>query len=290
MLIHSKPTMRDINEAVLVPFNEAGCAEWKRSRGKQIIEKEGLYWQQVKKGFYQTSNLLSKCPFNKIYMPAWNSWGVRVALPSEDKEWANMNYNFYMLQGDDLKNFEMSTLSSNRRNQVRRSFKRCQFYELLDKQLLLDQGYKVFKSCSERVGRSYIRPECEFNSKCGNFINDGRNNHLVLVGLVGDKLAGYIEAYAVEGVAYLETANFLSSELSSYVSVGLHYHMIRICKESPGIHTLVHGQVTGNNKSLRTFKNSMHFKEIKVPAVIKISPLLQPVYSKLIKKKFAAIT
>ena len=289
MPIQLKSTMRDINESVLTPFSEAKCAEWKQSRGKHIIEKDGYYLQQVKKGFYQSSNVLAQCPYEDISMPAWNAWGVRIALPPEDTAKANMNYHFYMLHGDDLLNYELSTLSSNRRNQVRRSFKRCQYYELLDKQLLLDQGYGVFTDCASRIGRTYVRPEDEFLLKCGNFINDGENHHMVLIGLVDGMLAGFIEAYAVEGVAYLETANFLSSALSSYVSVGLHYHIIRICKESPEIHTLIHGQVTYHTESLRTFKNSMQFKEIQVPAAVKISPLLQPFYSTLIKKRFAAM-
>ncbi len=279
---------KDIESVELVSFTEKEYANWLRSMNKPIVEKNGQYWLKVKKGFYQTTHLFSKNDLEQIQFPNLATWGIRSALSIKDQDKANINYHLHMITGEKLENFSIDDLSSNRRSQIRRSFKKCDFVELLDKDVLYNEGFDLYKTSSDRIGRMNTQSKETYLPKCGNYINDGKNNHLVLAGFVDGRLGGYIEIVAVNGIAYLESANFHTFALPSYLSIGLHYHMIKICQKSPGIHTLVHGQVSHMKDSLRVYKKSLTFDEVQIPAFFKITPILRPVLKVILKKAFGA--
>ncbi|HPG41151.1 MAG TPA: hypothetical protein PLP19_10860 [bacterium] len=271
MQIQGKTAFRDISIVTLNSFTPAEHVQWRRKCGKTIIESHGVYWQEIKRGFYQPSHLLYKCRPEQIALPKLMAWGVRAALTDEYISQANSHFNVHTIS--DLQNYDLEQWSSNRRNQYRRSMKRCRFVEILDKDILLQEGFAVVRDSFARIGHDRGTPdENNYRNKCCNYLNDGQNRNMILAGLVDGKLGGIFEVYAVDGFAYLETANFADFALSSYVSIGLHYEFIQVCRRSPAIHTLVHGQVAADDEGLRTYKKSLNFNEQSIPSLVKLLP------------------
>jgi hypothetical protein len=111
----------------------------------------------------KTSDLLPFCGLSKKEMKGLlkenNAWLIRWTTDFDHEE-----SNFWHVIKDYYGGFE--ELSSNTRNQVRKSFKKCQM-QRITKSFLIEHGYDVYKSAFERYSSCDIVPSSKESWKKG---------------------------------------------------------------------------------------------------------------------------
>lgn len=251
------------NHIKLEPANIKNFAEWKQLLGHKIIFKNGIYWEQIRKGFYQPIHFLQKLDPEQVQYPSLLSWGVRGAMDEKDRMKANGSSSIYTLEN--LKTFDFSMFSQKRRENIRRCFKRVEIREIKDENILLEQGYDVVKSSMERTKYKKLISKESYLKTCNIYVNKGDNSHLVLGAFIDNKLLAYSEMYAVENTAYMMNMMIATEALKYGVSAGLFYTQFVLAQHSKDITQLYAGGYTPDDSSLDVFKHSMRLVVKKVP-------------------------
>ena len=263
------------NTIKLEPASLEQCAEWKQLLGNKIVFKNGIYWEQIRKGFYQPIHFLQKLDPEQVKHPSLLSWGVRGAVDDKDRMKANGSSSYYTLEN--FKTFDFSMFSQKRRENIRKCFNRVEIREIKDENILLEQGYDVVKSSMERTRYKRLISKESYLKKCNVYVNKGDNSHLVLGAFQDNKLLAYGEMYAVENTAYMMNMLIATEALKYGVSAGLFYTQYVLAQHSKNITELYAGGYTPDDSSLDTFKNSMCLTVKRVPffsRVIKPASLL----------------
>jgi len=261
-----------LKESKIIPANIEEFADWKKSLGHKIILKNGIYWEELKSGFFQPIHLLMRLNKSQIKSPSMLKWGMRSALKEEDKNYANglILYNTF----EEFKNFDFNYFSTNRRHNIRKCFKRVDIVELKDAQLLKEQGYDVVCSSLKRTRHRKIPNRDEYLNECIAYINNGDNSRMVLAGFVNGKLGGYMESCSVDGIVYLLTMYLATDALKHCICPGLLYTFYMICQNSDQVKEMVTGLPVCNDENLNIFKKSMGQTIKSVPSWYKIlSPI-----------------
>lgn len=177
----------------------------------------------------------------------------------------------------DVATYDMQTLPSKRRNQLRKCQKEVDVVELTDPAMLESEGYAVFRSARERLGVTHIPTQQEYHASLKRSDLTRDDNWLVLAGLVNGRLAGYLEGYAVDGTAYVQSVFLATEYLSSNVGTGLAFDFVQACRRSGEIHEIVYGQHLRENQTLDVFKVGMGFPVTPIPTRVWILPVLKSV-------------
>jgi hypothetical protein len=175
----------------------------------------------------------------------------------------------------DVANYDMTTLPSKRRNQLRKCQKEVELVNLTGPALLEREGYEVFRSARQRLGVAHIPTESEYQAglRRNDLTQDG--NWLVMAGLVDGRLAGYLDGYAVDGTAYVQSVFLATDFLSSNVGTGLAFEFVQACRRSGEVREVVYGQHFRENQTLDVFKEGMGFPVQHVPTRVWVLPVLK---------------
>lgn len=255
---------QDISEARLEPTSEKSFAQWRRDLGKRVIEKDGVFWEEIKKGFFQPTHLLARLKADQVRRPAVACWGYRAALRDEDDNLANGAIVVHQLPN--FANYDISLLPSNRRKQLRRFMKCCEVVQLTSPRLLEDQGYEVLCSSISRSGYRALPAKRDYLRSCSAFLNPGDNSRVVIAGLLNGRLGGYMEISAVSGIVYSETQYTATEALSSHMGAGLYYEFVQMCRRSPEVGEIVSGQHAPEARGLDVFKKDIGLEVRRVPS------------------------
>lgn len=278
--------MRDISEATLISITEKDYAHWHSQIGTHIVYHEGHYWREVAFGFYEPIHWLARLNANKVKHPALLCWGYRTTLCDEDTSQANGSMPVQLLTN--VQNYTIQNLGSNRRNHLRRCYKRTQLVELTDSALLEEQGYNVLLSSTQRTAHEKIPSKAEYVSSLRAYLN--LQSSLLLAGLADNKLAGYITGYAINGTAYIHEVRIATEAYSSYVGIGLVFEFVQACRRSGEIHEVVYGLHSREDSALCVFKESMGFPVKHIPTKLKINPVIRQVIQNRYPHKYYRLT
>lgn len=259
---------KDISEIEVVSMTEAEYARYLASKGVTILTHQGRHWRQTQVGFYEPVHWLARLSPAEATPPATLCWGLRAALKKEDARFANGSLPVHLLT--DVQNYDMKCLSSNRRNHLRRCYKRTEIISPTDDSLFQAQGYEVFLSASKRTAYEKMISKDEYLETLPPF--DDRR-HIVLAGLVNGKLGAYITGYAVDGTAYIDEVRIATEAFSSYAGIGLVYEFVQRCRRSEQIREIVYGLHSREDKALCVFKKGMGFPAQQVPTRVKIAAI-----------------
>lgn len=263
--------MRNISEAVLTSMTEEECARWYRERGTHVIFHQGRYWKETSKGFYQPLHWLARLRAEEATSPTKLCWGFQTTLSSEGARVANGSMPVHILPN--LESYDFESLSPTRRTQLRKCGKLVKIVELIDSTLLQEQGYEVIVSAMTRTTDKTPPSKEKYLTQLVNYVTPGRR--LVIAGLIGDKLSGYVTGYAVNGTAYIENILIATDALSTHISKGLIFEFSQICRRSQAICELVNGLHTPENQKLCVFKERMGFQVKHIPAKVQMNRIMR---------------
>ncbi len=265
----------NLDKTTVISISEEEFAQYHHHHKIKIIKHNDRYWEETFIGFYQPIHWMSRltpkqatCPTQRWY------WGFRCALEEKYSNIANGSLPVHLLTN--IKNYDGQNLSSNRRNHLRRCHRRAKIVELKGTKLLIEQGYDVYHSAIVRT--NYQKPLSQ--QKYRKQLTAKQNNTekckwLVLAGLIGDKLGGYLSGYAVNGTAYIPEVYIATEALSTYMGTGLVFEFIQACRRSGQIHEIVYGLHSREDKALCTFKKGMKFEVKNIPAKVKMNLVLK---------------
>lgn len=264
--------VRDVSEAGFAVLTERELAERRRKEGVRVLEHGGHYWEQVgAPGFFQPVNLLARLRPEEATRPTPLSWGYRAALAPEATGAANGKVPVVRLP--DLASYELSSLSSNRRNKLRKCQRLVRIVQLTGPALLVEQGYDVLIDALSRTRHQKLPSRESYLSEVKKYFQG--DHWCVLAGLVDGKLGGYLDGYVVDGIAYGWNAYYARWALPTNLSTGLVFEFAQLCRRLGNIHTLVGGLESREAPKLSQFKNDMGFVVEHIPIKWEMNRLAQ---------------
>ncbi len=272
----------------LVPAKTNEFAEWKRSLGQKIFYKNGIYWEELKTGFFQPIHLLMRLNKSQFTPPSPLYWGTRYGLIEEEKNDANGSILYHTFP--DFKTIGLHSFSKNRRKNIRKCFNTAEIIEIRDGQFLKDQGYDVVYSSLCRTRHRKIPQRDAYLKGCTAYVNNGDNSRMVLAGLVDGKLGGYLEICSVGGIVYVQTLYMATEAMKYCICSGLFYTVYMICQKSETVTEIVFGQPVTDDDNLNVFKKSMGQIIKSIPARYKIIFPIKPILKLKYPDKYYRLT
>lgn len=249
-------------DTTLTVMTEAELASMRAQEGTTVARGNGRYWRATYPGFYQPVHPLARLRAAEIRRPAGLCWGYRAALIEDDAHLANASVPAYFLT--DAPHFTEALLSRNRRGALRRCRRQVEFRRLRDPALLAEQGYRVFRSAVDRIGHCRPMPEIQYRKRVER--RGGHGRRLFTAGLIDGVLKGYLDAYAVNGVLYLEELYVATDAMPTGIGTGLYVEAIATAARAGSIREICNGLHTPKDPGLCRFKESLGFRVVHVPA------------------------
>lgn len=265
--------MRDVSQAILPSITEEELAHWYREQGTHVIYHQGRYWKQTVLGFYEPLHWMARLNAQQATCPTQFCWGFRAVLCEADAAFANGSIPIYSLSN--LETYDLQSLTSKRRNQLRKCRKQVKIVPLTESALLQEQGYEVVFSALTRTAYTKPPSKADYLAKLADYVAPERR--LILAGLIGDQLGGYITGYAVSEIAYIEDLIVATEALSTDIGSGLQFEFAQICRRSGTIRELVHGLHSREDRGLCFFKEGMGFQVNHIPAKVQVNPIIEKV-------------
>jgi len=247
-------------------LSDADLAAMQAAEGDRIAVRRGTAWRSTFPGFFQPARLTAPLRLTDIGRPTLLCWGVRAALAPSDAADANATMPVYLLETP--AGFAEGVLSRNRRSDLRRCRRLLTFRALHDTSLLDRQGHRVFMSAVRRLG--YWRPMSEkaYRDRVARRMRHG--HRLVVAGLLDGELAGYLDAYAAEGVLFPEEIFIATDALRTGIGTGLYVEVLARATAESGIREVCNGLHTPEDPDLCRFKESLGFHMVHLPARTRI--------------------
>jgi hypothetical protein len=249
-------------EPQLVSLTEEEHAATLARAGVTVVRHGGRAWRATRPGFFEPVHALARLRADEAVRPTPLAWGFRATLSPESAHAANAALPLHLLE--DLGRWDLERLSPRRRSKVRRSRREAVIVPLPDRRLLEEQGHALYADHLGRTRHRSVPSAGGYRAQVAALLGAGRP--LVLVALVGDRLAGYIHGTAVDGVAYVDDVVVGNAFLPLQLGTGLNVEFILACRRSPAVHTLVHGLHAREDPGLDEFKDGLGFRVVHVPA------------------------
>ncbi len=262
--------MLDVNEPILYSMTEQEFANWQIQQGRRVIHHQGRYWKQTFTGFYEPLHWIARFTPQEASFSTLLSWGFRAALHDKNASEANSSIPVHLLSN--IANYGLQNLSANRRKHLRQCQKKVKILQLTCPKLLQQQGYEVVISAAKRTEYLPVPSQTKYLASLVNYVDPKRR--LILVGIVGNKLGGYISGYAVNGTAYFEHLYISTETITTNINLGLIFEFVQACQRSGTIHEIVYGLHAPEDEKLCVFKNSIGFSVHHIPAIVKINPAI----------------
>jgi hypothetical protein len=249
----------------------ARLAEMRAKEGDAIVLRGDCYWRAAYPGFYQPVHLLARVPAREVRRPARLCWGFRAALAPEDAHLANATLPVHLLSG--VQNFHEEGLSRNRRSDLRRCRQSVEIRRLDDPTLLLEQGYEVFMSAVRRLG--YWKPLSERAYRERVLRRTAHGPRLLVAGLIGGRLRGYIDSYVIGDVLYNDEIFVSTNALRTGIGTGLYVETLHAAAQNASIRDVCNSLHRPHDVNLCRFKQGLGFRVVPVPAHAQIRPAMR---------------
>lgn len=263
--------IRHVSEAVLTSMTEEEMASWRCQQGANITYHHGRYWEELAPGFYQPIHIMARLKAQEATCPTRLCWGFRAALDDDDAPDANGLVPVHLLS--DVANYDLQSLPQKRRTHLRKCQKLVTIVQLTGPELLEQQGYEVFCSSLQRTKHKKPPSKETYLADLKDYTTD--KNRLVLAGLIGDKLGGYIDGYAVDGTAYIVNGYYATEALPTSMVTGLSYEFVQVCRRSGKVHQIVDGLHLRENTTLDSHKKTMGFSVKYVPSKVWMNSIME---------------
>ncbi len=247
-------------------MTEAEMAAMRAEEGARVAERDGRFWVETFRGFYQPIHQLGRHAFDDVTRPTSLCWGYRSALVEEDASRANGALPVHLQTRMDRLTEE--SFEESRRRDLRKCRKQVEIVRRPDPGVLVDGGWQVYRSAKERVPVGRVQSEHEYREDIELRAQDPRR--IIVAGLIDGRVAGYMESYAVDGVFYGRDLYVATEATKTGIATGLYLETFRIAAAIPGIHSLCLGPVHTERPGLGRFKKMLGIPEVNVPARVVI--------------------
>ena len=134
------------------PMTMDEFASYKREDGMKLVKVDGIWWAEVRPFFFRPL-----CPFHEI--APWSKGypakavlgGVLHVVPSHVPAKSCINFHVY----DDLKNYSLGKLSSNRRRQIKRGLRNFTDRPITELDEFVGSAYEIYKIFYKRTNYWY---------------------------------------------------------------------------------------------------------------------------------------
>jgi hypothetical protein len=254
--------IRDTSEATFAVLTEKEFAERRRDEGVRVVYHGGHYWEQVgAPGFLQPVHLLARLTPEEATQPTPFSWGYRAALTPETAGAANGTVPILRLSN--LEGYDVNSLSSGRKNHLKKCKRLVRIVQLTGPALLLEQGYEIVIDALSRTQHKKPPSREQYDTEVRKYFQG--NHECVLAGLIDGKLGGYLHGHVVDGVAYWISAYYATWALPADISTGLVFEFAQLCRRLENVRMLVGGLHSREAPQLSQFKTAMGFVVDPIP-------------------------
>jgi hypothetical protein len=260
--------MEDVSQATLPPLTEEEYASWHCAHGFRVISHAGRWWKQTSPGFFQSLHWMARLTAEQATRPTPFCWGFQTTLSQQAAAIANASMPLHVLPN--LSTYDLDSLNSKRRYNLRKCLRRVHLVRLTGLSLLREQGYEVYVSSTLRTGYGAVKTKEHYILDLERLLIPGKS--LILVGFIGDKLGGYVTGHAIDDAAYLDNVVIATEALPTSIGSGLVFEFTQACRSSSQVRELIYGLHTPEREPLLTFKEGMGFVSKHVPALVHILP------------------
>jgi hypothetical protein len=260
---------------VIEPMTEAAFAQWRGEQGHRSTLHRGHHWTSLLPGFLVPLHGVGRLGVEEAVPPARPHWGFRAVLRDDEAAAATGSLPVHLMQ--DVADQDVDRLSANRRKHLRRCYRRVHFLALDRPDVLEQQGYAVVRSSIDRTRHQAAPTPAAYLAGLRGYTDAGRR--LVVAGLIGADLGGYLAGYAVEGTAYFEDLYVATEALSTDITLGLIHEFVEACRRSGRVREIMNGLHARENPELDTFKESMGFPVVQLPTRVSIQPVARALLS-----------
>lgn len=242
----------------IVSYSEAERAKQISTTGRKVVECEGVYFHEVRSGFFWPIDLLR--PRERVIRKVPGTLGHKMVVA--DPALGNGHLN--IMAAFDVMEFSLDSLAKDRRKGVRRGLKQVEVRVIENSAQLVREGaHEIDTSFRSRTQWGNAVSKEEFAARLGRLMSDP--GMVWFGGYVDGKLAGYISISVVNSNATMGTIASHSDYLSQRVNDVLVYEMCRLSAESGCVDKLAFGLHCAK-ETLNAFKESMLFKRRDLPA------------------------
>jgi hypothetical protein len=267
--IHRSEGVCDIAAARFSPASEKQYAEWLMKHGSSLVRHRGHYWSRMVRGFYQPINVMARLKPGEISRPTLTCWGYRASLCEDAAHLANSGVPLNLLSA--LDTYTLEKLPPKRRTDFRKCEKQVSIVQLTGPRVLQEQAFGVDQSAFQRTGYGDVPEPHHYQAAMSKLFPD-HPFQLVIAGLIGEKLGGYLIAYAIDDVAVIDKVSIATEFLSTAIGTGLIFQFVQVCRRSPEIRHIIYGLHSPEDSSLVAFKEGMGFRTVTVPSHVWMVP------------------
>ena len=250
-------------EAEIRVLSEEELAGLRRDEGCEVVFAHGCHWQHSR-GLYRRIHMLAPTRADHLQKPAALCWGFQTVLADADAVSANALFPCHLVT--DLSTYDETSLESRKRRQVRACRRVMRLVRISDPRLLHKQGWEVFSATAERISRWTDVTRTKYLATAEPYVNDRRR--LLVAALEDDILAGYLETYAVDGVAYLHELWVSAAYQRSNVGALLQFEAAQLYRRSGKVSMLCAGPHRVERPGLAEFKKRLGFPLVSMPAYV----------------------
>jgi len=261
------PASADPAPSELVVMSEDEFAAVRLEEGATVVEHKGRFWcQTYATGFFAPIHQLARFHSSEIQRPTWQCWGYRAALVPQESAEANGAIPVHVME--DLPAFSETTFDESRRRDLRKCRRQVEIRRILDPEPFLRDGYGVYRSSQERAPFGRTIDETNYRARMTARAPDRRR--LLIGGFIDDRLGGYLESFALDGILYGRELYVHSDVLHTGIATGLYFDTINIAVRAGTISTICLGPEILGKPGLGWFKRGMGFPVVAVPARVQI--------------------
>jgi hypothetical protein len=244
-------------------LSEAEMADVWHQSGAWVASRQGRYWATIQPGFYQPVNLVATFTRAELTRPSPRCWGYRAALDPADARSANgsVPVHYAPLAG----HVDPSAMSHGRVQDLRKCRASVEIRLCRDPDVFEAHGARVYQSAQERLHYWKDLDEPAYRKMIRQLVADPRR--IFVGGFVDGVLAGYLESYIVGRVIYARELIVASDVLKTGISTGLYVDTMELGLRAGAIDAACLGLDTPERKGLTSFKTSLGFPVVHLPAI-----------------------
>jgi hypothetical protein len=244
-------------------------AQYRSEEGMKLVQIDGIWWAEVRPCFYRP--LFPFCeikPWSRSYPRKSVFGGFMHAVPPSTKTSTCLNCHVY----DDLPDYSLDLLSSNRRRLTRRSIERFNHKQITDIEEFVDEGHEIYCDFYSRTNYWYMKGRSlkdNFRAWAANLFAFPQIHKTGFY--LDGKLVAIETSFRIDDIIFAD--NLFSNDVGLKANVVDYVqHTLRELAAQTDAKYLFLGFPTGK-KSLDSSKLEKGCKVLKVPAYCKFNPI-----------------
>ena len=254
---------------------------------RRLHQHDGIWWDQIYPGYARPA-FKFKALAPKTARPAWSEAWLGYSHCVAEPGWGNAAVPYMVLEGENLREFNLARLGTLKRNRVRKGLKQCEVKEVSDLESCLEEAREVCASHSMRgaatrhahhVSPSFFIEQAEtwrkqmrrdFACRGRSWFGAWREGRLV----------GYVATLRVEDVLLIEKVKLHTEFLPFCPSDALYFHVLSDAAGDVACRRIFNS--APQRPGLDRFKELFFFKPTPIPLYVS-----NPVFYRLAMRTMA---